>query len=1043
MGLTFEGIMNYCKTNKIIFNEIKDNLNNIVPFVGAGLSAFAYPLWKKALEDLTAFINNKNTREEIKALIDKGLLEDAAQEIEDKRGKHNLANDLLSVFSANKLEEEINSLYKQNVYLLPYIFKGAIITTNYDLIIENVYRQVLNDLNMPVLLPGKPELINQYLGQKNRPVIYKVHGEIQKKAIDYSSIIFTKKQYDEKYTKDSQLVKELKKCFTNNIMLFLGCSLEKDRTLEVLKMITKAGIDHYGIISCKEDEMDERIKQLAEDYHIRVICYPDNKHEAVRIILEKLLEDIDREKYQRLDYHLSKIDRPIANRFVYNSNLFPFVGRNEELKLLREFCKNKDKLWWAITGAGGSGKSRLAYEFEKELKNQQWHVYRLGHSNYDDLRKISDSCCSNTLFIADYVQGHIEKIAKWLEKIVNEKRSFIIKILLIERDSSNQNNNTPWYELLNLYANNSGELKNVCYQESFLELKPLSDSDLKEIMRNYIEEYSHNEIDEDKLLKVLEDVDKDLKRPLYALFISDACLNDDNPTKWSRNEILDYMYDRENGYYHNRINNLLNNSPNKKINSIVDKIRTIATIYDDISIENFKSKYSDIYNDLNRLIANIDTVESTEDFLNTIGLIEDDLIKAIKPDLIGEYFICKQIENHANLSLLFIENWEAEISVFEVLIRMCYDYGDLLNKNKDFIKKILLFNSNNEESLYLYSYLMLFLTYHCAKNDDIEAYFNKINMLLENDMDEKIAESLAKSLVNLILEQELKEIKKTVARIEELNKRYPESEEIAVRLAKSLFNLTVKQGLMGIEKTITRIEKLNKKYPESEEIAVELAKSLFNLTVKQELIGIGETVTKLEKLAKRYSESEEIVTELAKSLVNLTTEQEIEEIEKTISKIEELNKRYPKSEGIAVELAKSLVNLTVKQGLEGREKTVTRIEELSERYPGSEEISVRLAKSLVNLTKKQGLEGREKTVTRIEELSERYPGSEEISVRLAKSLVNLTKKQGLEGREKTVTRIEELHKRYSGSEEIAESLARSLIILILEQGLEGLEGREK
>ena len=1003
MGLTFEGIMNYCKTNKIIFNEIKDNLNNIVPFVGAGLSAFAYPLWKKALEDLTAFINNKNTREEIKALIDKGLLEDAAQEIEDKRGKHNLANDLLSVFSANKLEEEINSLYKQNVYLLPYIFKGAIITTNYDLIIENVYRQVLNDLNMPVLLPGKPELINQYLGQKNRPVIYKVHGEIQKKAIDYSSIIFTKKQYDEKYTKDSQLVKELKKCFTNNIMLFLGCSLEKDRTLEVLKMITKAGIDHYGIISCKEDEMDERIKQLAEDYHIRVICYPDNKHEAVRIILEKLLEDIDREKYQRLDYHLSKIDRPIANRFVYNSNLFPFVGRNEELKLLREFCKNKDKLWWAITGAGGSGKSRLAYEFEKELKNQQWHVYRLGHSNYDDLRKISDSCCSNTLFIADYVQGHIEKIAKWLEKIVNEKRSFIIKILLIERDSSNQNNNTPWYELLNLYANNSGELKNVCYQESFLELKPLSDSDLKEIMRNYIEEYSHNEIDEDKLLKVLEDVDKDLKRPLYALFISDACLNDDNPTKWSRNEILDYMYDRENGYYHNRINNLLNNSPNKKINSIVDKIRTIATIYDDISIENFKSKYSDIYNDLNRLIANIDTVESTEDFLNTIGLIEDDLIKAIKPDLIGEYFICKQIENHANLSLLFIENWEAEISVFEVLIRMCYDYGDLLNKNKDFIKKILLFNSNNEESLYLYSYLMLFLTYHCAKNDDIEAYFNKINMLLENDMDEKIAESLAKSLVNLILEQELKEIKKTVARIEELNKRYPESEEIAVRLAKSLFNLTVKQGLMGIEKTITRIEKLNKKYPESEEIAVELAKSLFNLTVKQELIGIGETVTKLEKLAKRYSESEEIVTELAKSLVNLTTEQEIEEIEKTISKIEELNKRYPKSEGIAVELAKSLVNLTVKQGLEGREKTVTRIEELSERYPGSEEISVRLAKSLVNLTKKQGLEGREKTVTR----------------------------------------IEELHKRYSGSEEIAESLARSLIILILEQGLEGLEGREK
>ncbi len=112
------------------------------------------------------------------------------------------------------------------------------------------------------------------------------------------------------------------------------------------------------------------------------------------------------------------------------------------------------------------------------------------------------------------------------------------------------------------------------------------------------------------------------------------------------------------------------------------------------------------------------------------------------------------MENHANLSLLFIENWETEISVFEVLIRMCYDYGDLLNKNKAFIKKILSFNSNNEESLYLYSYLMISLTYHCAKNDDIEAYFNKINMLLENDMDEEIAVRLANSLFNLAVKQD-------------------------------------------------------------------------------------------------------------------------------------------------------------------------------------------------------------------------------------------------------------------------------------------------
>ena len=833
MGLTFDDIMNYCKTNRVIFDEIKKNLDCIVPFVGAGLSVFAYPLWKEALKDLTEFINNKNTREKIKLLINEGSLEEAAQEIEDVRGKYNLANDLLSIFSANKLEEKMNVLYKQSVYLLPYIFKGAIITTNYDLIIENVYRQVFNGLNMPVLLPGKPELINQYLGQRNKPVIYKIHGEIQKEVIDYSSIIFTKNQYDEKYIKDGQLVKELKRSFANNKMLFLGCSLEKDRTLEVLKMIVEPGVGHYGIISCKEDEMDKRIGQLANDYHIRVICYPENKHEAVRIILEKLLEDIDREKYQKLDYHLSKIDRSITNRFVYNSDLFPFVGRKEELDFLREFCMDKNKLWWAITGSGGSGKSRLAYEFAKELKDKQWHVYNLKHSDYDDLEKISNNCNNNTLFIADYVQGHIKEIAKWLEKIIDEKRSFIIKILLIERDSNNRDSDTSWSELLNLYANNSTKLKNTCYQEYFLELKPLSDKDLKEIMHNYIDKYSHDIIDEDKLLKVLENIDKDLKRPLYALFISDAWLNNHNPTKWSRNEILDYMYNRENDYYHNRIKNLLNNNPNKKLNNLIDKIRMIATIYDDISIIDFEDIYSNIYNDLNRLIDRIDTVESTEEFLNTIGLIENNLIKAIKPDLIGEYFICKQIENCNNLDLLFIKDWEAEISIFEVLKRMCYDYGDLLNKNKNFIERILSFNSTDKQSIQLYSYLMICLTYYCTNNKDIvDSYLNKINMLLKKGIDEKIAVEFAKSLVNLTVKQELKFREKTVLRLEELNKRYPDSEEIAISLAKSLVNLTAEQKLEGREKIVIRLEKLNERYPDSEKIALALKISLVNLTVK-------------------------------------------------------------------------------------------------------------------------------------------------------------------------------------------------------------------
>lgn len=49
----FEEIMNYYPANLSVYQCIKDDLDKIVPFVGAGLSAPFYPLWSKALEKLT------------------------------------------------------------------------------------------------------------------------------------------------------------------------------------------------------------------------------------------------------------------------------------------------------------------------------------------------------------------------------------------------------------------------------------------------------------------------------------------------------------------------------------------------------------------------------------------------------------------------------------------------------------------------------------------------------------------------------------------------------------------------------------------------------------------------------------------------------------------------------------------------------------------------------------------------------------------------------------------------------------------------------
>lgn len=79
----------------------------------------------------------------------------------------------------------------------------------------------------------------------------------------------------------------------------------------------------------------------------------------------------------------SKVDIPqsISNinfkqPFRYNSNTTQLFGRENEMDRLNKFIEQDDDvLWWAITGTGGSGKSRLAYDFAKNLNQSGWKTY--------------------------------------------------------------------------------------------------------------------------------------------------------------------------------------------------------------------------------------------------------------------------------------------------------------------------------------------------------------------------------------------------------------------------------------------------------------------------------------------------------------------------------------------------------------------------------------------------------------------------------------------------------------------------------------------
>lgn len=138
--------------------------------------------------------------------------------------------------------------------------------------------------------------------------------------------------------------------------------------MDILKEVIVQGVNHYTIMECKKSKKDEKIRELG-DKSIRVILYEQGHHEAVRVILEHLLEETRPDIYQNICPVGALKSLGSSDRFSYNAGIIPLSGRKKELDELNDFLGNTEISfqWWAITGPGGCGKSRLAYEFQNQL----------------------------------------------------------------------------------------------------------------------------------------------------------------------------------------------------------------------------------------------------------------------------------------------------------------------------------------------------------------------------------------------------------------------------------------------------------------------------------------------------------------------------------------------------------------------------------------------------------------------------------------------------------------------------------------------------
>ncbi len=1037
---SFEEIMRFHPDNEVVYGEIKRNLPVLVPFVGAGLSQFAYYSWPKALNEIAKKITNEINHGEVENLINQGgkCYLKAAQCLEEFRTPNNLARDIATLFSPDKLNDKKDQLPREAIWLLPLLFSGLVITTNFDQTLETVYKN--NYHLFKVFEHSQLGLLNQYLTQaSDYPGIFKLHGTVSGDYIEYDRIVFTEKQYEKFYGDGSTLTEALKRCLEQKTILFLGCSLSQDRTMDILENVLEEGKSYYTIINCKKSERDQKIKELG-DKHIRAIVYEENRHEAVRVILEHLLEETNPDAYKALAYHVGALKSP-DNRFTYNAGIVSFTGRETEMNELNAFLGDTETAfkWWAITGPGGSGKSRLAYEFKNQLP-KDWKSIYLGSEDYEDLSALAEKLTEKTLLIADYVQEHSKELGKFMAKLNNNPRNLPLRVLLVEREANDESGVASWVTQLYSDVHNEASLKSACYKD-FLDLQPLSDDNLKKIINDYViamkSKYNKgNTLSDEKtdmLLHKLKTIDPNLYRPLYAMFLTDAYIEGNDPERWNREKILDYVIEREDKRLHFNIEYVMG-SEDSGLASVCKYLQCVATVLQDISLDNLKGLCSEKWNVVEQ---KAEKFESPEELLVKIGLAGKDEISALRPDLVGEYYVfdwlMKQRENVVHDFMNTV--WKNSLPAAVFFDRIFNDYSQILNEKKDNWDIIIPgIHELPEKGVLFYSMLLVNAIYFCNFVEKIKKYVSMLeHFTVKYSNVTGIAEEYAKGLFNLINKQDEQNATETVHKLEELKSERPEVTEITILYAKSLVNLSNKQDEQNAAETVHKLEELKSERPKVTEIAVEYAKSLFNLSNKQDEQNAAETVHKLEELKSKRPEATEITVLYARSLVNLINKQDERNAAETVHKLEELKLERPEVTEITVLYARSLVNLINKQDERNAAETVHKLEESKSERLEVTEIAIEYAKGLFNLSSKQDEWEALTTVHNLEKLKSERPEVMEIAVLYVQSLVNLSSKQDEREALITVHKLEKLKSERPEVTEIAVAYAKGLVNLSSKQ----------
>ena len=357
--ITIEEINRYAN-NRENFEKLVDLCISeyVVPYIGAGLSDFAnkktglndkfYTWWNYLSVHYYDCFKEK--------LVNNADLYKTADLIEKAKGKEKFHESIRTTYGYYLSEEKWNIILDkakdEAISIIPELFNGPIITTNFDQILEKIHNPM-----HPVYLPYDEDAFGKLRNvvKERHPSIYKVHGSVS----NVDKIIFTGKSYNKAYKPDSELVKTLSDFYKGFCFLFLGCSLkmseqEMDKSIKLWTNLTNTGMSHFAILE-EPNDLEKRQEEL-EKQNIKPIFFPKGKFEAIKVILSEILK--------RKKSVFGKIPE-------YKST---FIKRTKITEKIEQRLGKSNYSAFALIGTAGVGKTRIMREYAFEKQNT--HIYK-------------------------------------------------------------------------------------------------------------------------------------------------------------------------------------------------------------------------------------------------------------------------------------------------------------------------------------------------------------------------------------------------------------------------------------------------------------------------------------------------------------------------------------------------------------------------------------------------------------------------------------------------------------------------------------------